>query len=81
MFLNQRNAFWKFKHSTFRQRTSLLVNTRGLMLRSFLNLAVKYSIQMNLTVTYCTPGWHFACSETVYTNSVISLEYVQNVFD
>ena len=74
MFLNQRNAFWKFKHSTFRQRTSLLVNTRGLMLRSFLNLAVKYFMQMNLTVTYFTSGWHFVCSETGYTKSAISLE-------
>ena len=28
-----------------------------------------------------TPGWHFACSETGYTNSTISLEWMQKVFD
>ena len=28
-----------------------------------------------------TLGWHFACSETGYTNSTISLEWVKRVFD
>ncbi|CZT24135.1 related to transposase [Ramularia collo-cygni] len=28
-----------------------------------------------------TPGWHFACSKTGYTNSEISLYWIKNVFD
>ncbi len=28
-----------------------------------------------------TPGWHYACSESGYTNSKISLEWLKRVFD
>ena len=31
--------------------------------------------------TFPTPGWHYACSETGYTNSNISLEWLKRVFD
>jgi hypothetical protein len=31
--------------------------------------------------TYPTPGWHFACSDSGYTNTKISLYWVQHVFD
>ncbi|GAM43547.1 hypothetical protein TCE0_051f18448 [Talaromyces pinophilus] len=31
--------------------------------------------------THPTPGWHFACSKTGYTNTEISLYWVQHVFD
>lgn len=31
--------------------------------------------------THPTPGWHFACSKTGYTDSAISLYWIQNVFD
>ena len=31
--------------------------------------------------THPTPGWHFACSETGYTNNVINLYWMQHVFD
>jgi hypothetical protein len=31
--------------------------------------------------THATPGWHFACSKTGYTNTDISLYWVQHVFD
>lgn len=31
--------------------------------------------------THPTPGWHFACSKTGYTNTDISLYWVQHVFD
>jgi len=31
--------------------------------------------------TYPTPGWHYACSETGYTDSKISLEWLKRVFD
>jgi len=31
--------------------------------------------------TYPTPGWHFACSESGYTDSKISLEWLTRVFD
>ena len=31
--------------------------------------------------THPTPGWHYACSETGYTNSRISLEWLKLVFD
>jgi hypothetical protein len=31
--------------------------------------------------TYPTPGWHFACSDTGYTDSAISLNWIQRVFD
>lgn len=31
--------------------------------------------------TYHTPGWHYACSESGYTDSKISLEWLQRVFD
>jgi hypothetical protein len=31
--------------------------------------------------TYPTPGWYYACSETEYTNSKISLEWLKRVFD
>jgi transposase len=28
-----------------------------------------------------TPGWHYACSESGYTDSKISLEWLKRVFD
>jgi DDE superfamily endonuclease len=28
-----------------------------------------------------TPGWHFACSKTGYTDTEISLSWIQHVFD
>jgi hypothetical protein len=31
--------------------------------------------------TYPTPGWHYACSESGYTDSKISLEWIKRVFD
>jgi hypothetical protein len=31
--------------------------------------------------THPTPGWHFACSKTGYTDSAISLSWIQHVFD
>jgi len=31
--------------------------------------------------THPTPGWHYACSESGYTNSKISLEWLKRVFD
>jgi hypothetical protein len=31
--------------------------------------------------TFETPGWHYTCSETGYTNSKISLEWLKRVFD
>jgi len=31
--------------------------------------------------TYPTPGWHYACSESGYTDSKISLEWLKCVFD
>jgi hypothetical protein len=31
--------------------------------------------------TYDTPGWHYACSESGYTDSKISLEWLTRVFD
>jgi DDE superfamily endonuclease len=31
--------------------------------------------------TYPTPGWHYACSESGYTNSKISLEWLVRVFN
>ena len=31
--------------------------------------------------TYPTPGWHYACSESGYTDSKISLEWLKRVFD
>jgi DDE superfamily endonuclease len=31
--------------------------------------------------TYSTPGWHFACSQSGYTDSEISLEWIKRVFD
>ena len=31
--------------------------------------------------TYHTPGWHYACSDSGYTNSKISFEWLQRVFD
>lgn len=31
--------------------------------------------------TYPTPGWHFACSQTGYTDTIISLYWIQHVFD
>jgi hypothetical protein len=31
--------------------------------------------------TYPTPGWHFACSQSGYTDSKISLDWVKHVFD
>jgi DDE superfamily endonuclease/Tc5 transposase DNA-binding domain len=31
--------------------------------------------------TYPTPGWHFACSQSGYTDSEISLEWIKRVFD
>lgn len=31
--------------------------------------------------TYPTPGWHYACSESGYTDSQITLEWLQRVFD
>lgn len=31
--------------------------------------------------THATPGWHFACSKTGYTNTEISLYWVEHVFD
>jgi hypothetical protein len=31
--------------------------------------------------THPTPGWHYACSETGYSNSTIALYWIQNVFD
>ena len=37
--------------------------------------------QRSTWTTHPTPDWHFACSETGYTNSAISLEWMQKVFD
>jgi hypothetical protein len=31
--------------------------------------------------TYHTPGWHYACSDSGYTDSKISLEWLKRVFD
>jgi hypothetical protein len=31
--------------------------------------------------TYRTPGWHYACSESGYTDSRISLEWLKRLFD
>jgi hypothetical protein len=31
--------------------------------------------------TYPTPGWHYACSKSGYTDSKISLEWLKKVFD
>jgi hypothetical protein len=31
--------------------------------------------------THPTPGWHYACSESGYTDSYISLEWLKRVFD
>lgn len=31
--------------------------------------------------TFSTPGWHYACSESGYTDSGISLEWLTRVFD
>lgn len=31
--------------------------------------------------TFPTPGWHYACSESGYTDSHISLEWMRRVFD
>ena len=31
--------------------------------------------------TFSTPGWHYACSESGYTDSKISLEWLKRVFD
>lgn len=31
--------------------------------------------------TYHTPGWHYACSDSEYTDSKISLEWLRRVFD
>ena len=31
--------------------------------------------------THPTPGWHFACSKTGYTDMEISLSWIQHVFD
>lgn len=31
--------------------------------------------------THETPGWHYACSKTGYTNTEISLYWIQHVFD
>jgi hypothetical protein len=31
--------------------------------------------------THPTPGWHFACSKSGYTDTEISLYWIQNVFD
>ena len=31
--------------------------------------------------TFPTPGWHFACSESGYTDSKISLEWLKRIFD
>jgi hypothetical protein len=36
--------------------------------------------QSNWT-TFPTPGWHYACSESGYTDSKISLEWLKRVFD
>lgn len=35
----------------------------------------------NNWTTYPTPGWHYACSESGYTDSKISLEWLIHVFD
>jgi hypothetical protein len=32
-------------------------------------------------ITYPTPGWHYACSESGYTDSSITLEWLKRVFD
>ena len=37
--------------------------------------------QRSTWTTHPTPDWHFACSQTGYTNSAISLEWVQKVID
>ena len=31
--------------------------------------------------SYPTPGWHYACSESGYADSKISLEWLKRVFD
>jgi hypothetical protein len=31
--------------------------------------------------TFPTPGWHYACSESRYTDSKISLEWLKRIFD
>jgi hypothetical protein len=31
--------------------------------------------------TFPTPGWHYACSESGYTDSKISFEWLKRVFD
>ncbi|KYG41995.1 hypothetical protein M433DRAFT_74723, partial [Acidomyces richmondensis BFW] len=32
-------------------------------------------------ITFPTPGWNYACSESGYTDSKISLEWLKRVFD
>lgn len=31
--------------------------------------------------THPTPGWHFACTESGYTNNAINMHWIQHVFD
>ena len=35
----------------------------------------------SIWTTYPTPGWHCACSQSGYTDSKISLDWVKHVFD
>jgi hypothetical protein len=39
------------------------------------------TIHRSVWTTHPTPGWHFACSKTGYTDTYISLSWIQKVFD
>jgi hypothetical protein len=74
-----------------------LRNHRGAMVKRTLVTAVAYisadsrslypliiwpaSTHRSSWTTHATPGWHFACSRTGYTNTEISLYWVEHVFD
>src|SRR5438876_1216836 len=49
----------------------------------FLHLMIIWptSTRRSNWTTYPTPGWHYACSESEYTDSKISLEWLKRVFD
>src|SRR5437016_3230838 len=39
------------------------------------------STHQSTWMTHPTPGWHFACSKIRYTDTKISLYWIQHVFD
>jgi hypothetical protein len=74
-----------------------LTNCRGVRVRRILVTAVKCvsaderflsplivwpaSTHRSTWTTHPTPRWHFACSKTGYTDTQISLYWMQHVFD